>query len=338
MIVRRIQNRCKLIRVLARQYKLRFPVVFVQYMQVRKKYNMSLGNFITLGYVDMSKEQKESLLFMPEYLGNCFKINPFAQLKVLRDKRTVIQRLPQYLGRECRIEDFKDQAGFMAFTKRHTSFYAKKNFKAAGVGTRVYRNVDTEEERQSAYKTCQEEELTIIEAFIEQHDVICEIYPHVVNTIRIHTMRTKDGIKIVLTPEFYIPSGGEKDTVHSKKDRYNLFIDIKSGKLWDKAFRIDALGLTSYGETSHCDTGTVFGDITIPYWEKVKEMVIDGASYIPELSYIGWDVAITPEGPVIIEGNAISGLLSSYQVKKSMVNGGYGVREEFEEMFALAKL
>lgn len=336
IIISRIKKLFKIILDINERYKLRSIPVFFQYYKARKKFYLGYGVFVSLGYPDMSTEQKESLLFMPEYLNRCFKVNPYSQLKTLRDKRTVIQRIPQYLGRECRIEEFTDKAGFMDFVKRHSSFYAKKNFHAASEGTRVFRDLSTEKDRQKAYDICKDEGLTIIEAFIEQHPVISHIYPHVVNTIRIHTMRGSDGINIVLMAELYVPSGGEKDTVHSKKDTYTIFIDQESGKLWDKAYkRTGELGIITYGEMCHCDTNAIFGDITIPYWDEVKAMVIDAASYITELAYIGWDVGITPGGPVIIEGNAISGILSSYQVKMSMINGGCGVRKEFEEMFAL---
>lgn len=335
MIIRRTKKLFHLVADLVNKYKLKFPLILFQYLWLRKKFGMGYGEFISLGYMDMSKEQKESLLFVPEYYNYCFKVNPYSQLKVLRDKRTVIQRLPQYLGRECWIEEFEDKTGFMEFAKKHTSLYAKKNFHAASEGTRVFRDLSTKNDCQEAYDICKDEKLTIIEAFIEQHPVLSNIYPHVVNTIRIHTMRGKEGIKIVLLPILHVASNGEENSINSEKDRYDIFIDIQSGRLWDKAFRLlKPLNITTYGESFHCDTGTIFGDITIPYWDEVKAMVIDAASYITELAYIGWDVAITPDGPVIIEGNAISGIMSSYQAEMSMINGGYGVRKEFEEIFA----
>lgn len=173
-----------------KRYKLRFPLALVQYARLRREFNMGWGEFIVLNYIDMSKEQKESFLFMSEDLTLCFEINPYSQLKVLRDKRTVIQRLPQYLGRECLIEDFTDQAGFLEFVKRHPSFYAKQNFSAAGKGTRVFRDLYSEKARREAFETCKKEGLTIIEAFIGQHPVLSGLYPHVVNTIRIHTIKT----------------------------------------------------------------------------------------------------------------------------------------------------
>ncbi|MEA4971532.1 MAG: sugar-transfer associated ATP-grasp domain-containing protein [Candidatus Pelethousia sp.] len=319
------------------KYKWKAPLVALTYLYVRKKYGMGYGGFRSIDYISLSKEQRESFLGIKEYFHRCFRINPYSELKVLRDKRTIINRLPHYLGRECLIEDFADDTAFLEFSKRHTSFFAKKNFTAAGKGIRVFRDIHTEEDRKGAYRICKEEDLTIIEQFISQHQVLSTIYPHVVNTIRIHTVRGSDGIQIVLSPELYIPSGGERDTVHTTEDRYSLFIDLSSGRLWNKAFTTDRLGIIKHEETSHRDTGAIFGNICIPYWEEVKAMVIDAASCIPELAYIGWDVAITPTGPVIIEGNAISGALGNYQIQKSLTNGGYGVRKEYEDMFSLAE-
>lgn len=41
----------------------------------------------------------------------------------------------------------------------------------------------------------------------------------------------------------------------------------------------------------------------IPYWNKVLDLVCDAAKKIPQVRFIGWDVAITQEGPILIEGN-----------------------------------
>jgi len=37
--------------------------------------------------------------------------------------------------------------------------------------------------------------------------------------------------------------------------------------------------------------------------DQVKELVVRAALKYPGTRYVGWDVAITPEGPVLIEGN-----------------------------------
>lgn len=321
---------------LIKAYKGKAPIEALRLLYLKKKYGLRYGEFRTIKNMFISKEKKDSFYSWDEYISNCLKINPPSKLSILRDKRTVIKRLPQYLGRECLIEEFKNNIEFISFARRHTAFYAKKDFSTTGLGIRVFRDIYTEEDRKRAYEICKEEERVIIEEFIPQHPVLSAIYPHVVNTIRLHTLRTEDGIKIVFIPELYIPSGGERDTIHTANIRYKVFIDIDTGRLWDKAFSVDGLEVVRYGEAYHPDTGTTFGDICIPFWKEAKAMVIDAASFIPELSFIGWDVAISPDGPVIIEGNAISGFMRVYQMENALVNGGYGLRKEYEEMFASA--
>lgn len=36
-------------------------------------------------------------------------------------------------------------------------------------------------------------------------------------------------------------------------------------------------------------------------------MLTSAAKEIPQVAYVGWDVAITPNGPVLIEGNTTPG-------------------------------
>ena len=38
-------------------------------------------------------------------------------------------------------------------------------------------------------------------------------------------------------------------------------------------------------------------------FKEAKEMVLKAAMVVPQMRYVGWDVAVTPNGPAIIEGN-----------------------------------
>lgn len=46
-----------------------------------------------------------------------------------------------------------------------------------------------------------------------------------------------------------------------------------------------------------------FDGFQIPYWDEVKRIVCEAALVEPRIMMIGWDVAITPDGPVFVEGN-----------------------------------
>ena len=52
----------------------------------------------------------------------------------------------------------------------------------------------------------------------------------------------------------------------------------------------------------HPDTGAVFAEVTVPFWDEVRDITARAAPALP-LGSLGWDVALTPEGPVLIEAN-----------------------------------
>ena len=41
----------------------------------------------------------------------------------------------------------------------------------------------------------------------------------------------------------------------------------------------------------------------IPEWEKVKEIALEAHRLLAGIPVIGWDIAVTDTGPVILEGN-----------------------------------
>jgi len=44
--------------------------------------------------------------------------------------------------------------------------------------------------------------------------------------------------------------------------------------------------------------------LRIPHWDEVLRMTAEAHRVLPKFGVIGWDIAITPEGPLIIECNA----------------------------------
>jgi hypothetical protein len=69
----------------------------------------------------------------------------------------------------------------------------------------------------------------------------------------------------------------------------------------------------------HPITGINLIGLQIPYWNEVLTMLEGAAAEIPQVGYVGWDVAITPDGPIIIEGNTTPGY-RYYQIPVHMDN------------------
>lgn len=53
----------------------------------------------------------------------------------------------------------------------------------------------------------------------------------------------------------------------------------------------------------HPGTDNVIIGFQIPHWNKLIDMIKKAALIIPQVRYVGWDVAILPEGVELIEGN-----------------------------------
>jgi hypothetical protein len=54
---------------------------------------------------------------------------------------------------------------------------------------------------------------------------------------------------------------------------------------------------------------------------------------VPEFRYIGWDVAITPKGPIIVEGNVLSGAWGNTLEAISYYMDAEGARRKKEKIF-----
>ena len=78
--------------------------------------------------------------------------------------------------------------------------------------------------------------------------------------------------------------------------------DFKS----DSRFKREMCIRDRYFDT-HPITGVRFEGFEIPFFNEAVDLCKRAAMVVPQVQYVGWDVAITPSGPVIIEGNSFTG-------------------------------
>ncbi|WP_373517302.1 sugar-transfer associated ATP-grasp domain-containing protein [Pricia sp.] len=158
---------------------------------------------------------------------------------------------------------------------------------------------------------------------ITQHPDIDDIYSKSINTLRILTYI--DGGNIDIISSFIrIGAGG---SIVDNGSSGGLFVGIEqeSGRLKRTGYRDMKFGGGEFEK--HPDSGFRFVNFQVPFFKEACELAIDGARYIPD-GFIGWDIALTPFGPTIIEGNedphlfmsdlAYGGLLKNLQMKKVM--------------------
>ncbi len=154
--------------------------------------------------------------------------------------------------------------------------------------------------------------------FIEQGAFGASLYPRTTNTMRLLTMWD------VNTNEPFIPAAAQRiGTKRSEpvdnwaRGGLSASIDCESGQLSRAASCPIGKARLSWHE-NHPDTGSPIAGLHVPNWLQVKSDLLDAARRLPYLKLIAWDLVITDNGVVAIEGNATTGV-NIFQVHKPLL-------------------
>lgn len=159
----------------------------------------------------------------------------------------------------------------------------------------------------------------IIQPGIEQDPEISEIYPHSVNTFRIATENKNGNIRI-LCATLRIGRGGMQ-VDNGTQGGIMIKIDLNTGEI--ASF---ANSETCEYFQKHPDTNFVFEEGKITEWKRMKDFVIKSAEKLALFTYLGWDIALTQNGPVAIETNLNFGL-DHYQVALGGLREIFGIHD-----------
>lgn len=136
---------------------------------------------------------------------------------------------------------------------------------------------------------------------INQHPLLNELYPGSINTLRVDTFTDRSGKTNIFSTFLRIGTG---NSVVDNISRGGLFVgvDIITGILLKDAFSdFDSGPAKVYNH--HPMTSKTFEGFSIPFFQDAKILAMEAANKLPQVKVIGWDVAIQPEGPILIEGN-----------------------------------
>jgi len=157
----------------------------------------------------------------------------------------------------------------------------------------------------------------IIQEGLFQHKILNEIYPHSINTFRIFTQCIDEKEISTLFAILRIGQGSMEIDNASSGGMY-VKINLETGILDKKA-----LSITGKEYLKHPDSNFVFDGFPIPFWPEIKLLAEKTALKFKEVKYLGWDIALTENGPVIIEANNapdISLLQDCYSGIKDVLN------------------
>jgi len=131
------------------------------------------------------------------------------------------------------------------------------------------------------------------------------LYPHAVNTVRVVTMRDEQGPFLAFAVQ-RIGTAASTPTDNLNLGGLAAPIDRDTGVL-GPAKRLEA-DRPATAHHHHPETGAAIAGAQVPGWDDLAGHALDLMEALPELRYVGWDLILREEGPLVLEGNSYPGV------------------------------
>lgn len=236
-----------------------------------------------------------------------------------KNKRLFNENFSEFLGRRWTTSKDLDAKKLEEVFDGCTRIMYKPADLSRGKGVKVYGIND--ENREAVAEEIRELPSGVVEEFITQHPALDDFSNGAsVNTIRIITIL--DNSKCYMPYAVIRLGHGKKPLDHMHFGGVIAPVDPDTGLICRHPVGRDG---TVYEK--HPASGLVAKGFQIPYWDEVKKMVRRASKRFPSVGFLGWDIAITDNGPVIVEANTYP---SAASVQMPYISERKGMRPMFD--------
>lgn len=300
----RVGNLVEFARQTQRVSKAPLPVIIADMLWCSVKYDMGFRDYAVWDIRLLTARERATWMTHPKSFRVTRMYNTPEGRAKLEDKRRFASEYADLLGRETIDLRDVDDAALGAFLARHPKVLGKPLDGHGGGGITLYEApaADAADFRARLDAAGQ----TIVDEFLVQHPDMSSLYPDSVNTVRMITFLDPQGEVHLLAAVLRIGNGDVIDNFASG----GMFTMLGP----DGVALYPGVDKNSNVYASHPVTGTPIVGFQVPLYDDVVALTQKLARRTPEAPYVGWDLAITPGGPVVIEGNHNS---SVFQPKPS---------------------
>lgn len=304
--------------------------IFTDMLRCYKDEGYTWLNYLTFNF-DQIRDPKIRSTYLSEYRDNTKIIhscNTKENMDILEDKGLFNRRFSDFLGRDTldlRQDSYTD---FREILLKHEVLFIKTPSDCGG--DNILRiETQTVDDPKKLYQELLKNKQVVVEEAIEQDPKMKELSLKSVNTLRVGTTINPQGEVSVayMTLRF--------NTTDAHLDNASLggaFTLLSDEGVIDFPAYINYPKEKSY--TIHPANGINLIGFQVPQIEQVKDFVCKSAMVLPESRYVGWDVAITPSGPVLVEANSIPSV-ELFQARIHMKDGK-GKAYQMQELLGLS--
>lgn len=294
-------------------------VVFTDMLWASVRYETGFQDFQDWDFALLDRAERATFMTHPKSNHIAVHYNDRAFRQHFADKAGFNTAFSDMIGREWLDLRTADDAEVGDFLARHPLAILKPADSLGGHDVEKVRASDITDVAAFA-SAAREKRQFMLEEFLTQHDEMSRLNPSSVNTLRLVTF-WKDGRAHVLARVLKAGNGGDVDNF-SDGGMYTMLDE--EGRALCAAFD----GADDVYEV-HPASGVRIPGFEVPLFGDAIDLVSRAAERVPQIPYVGWDVAITPSGPVLIEGNYNTGV---FQAKPSASGMRTGLLPRYREV------
>ena len=256
------------------------------------RYGIGYTDYLKGDYINLTKEQKKTFVTTKSYYKLLSYLNNPKYDACMSDKIVFNKIFNKYLHREWIDLRNTSLDEFKKFIKNKKTIFAKPptDFGGHGIEKIVVKDIDDIEK---LYLRLRSKKLNLIEEEIVQAKELDKLNPYAVNSFRVVTL-VKDHKAYILNNALRI---NIDDAIAIGCSDAYMRLDEK-GNICSRV--VDDVANVY---TEHPIAKIKFDTVKVPFVKEAFDMALEAALEVPEVRYVGWDIAITEKGPVMMEGN-----------------------------------
>ena len=231
-------------------------------------------------------------------------MNEKKELQIIANKARFNDYFSSYIHRKwCDIKSV-DETEFIDIFSKTERIIIKPRGMYGGLGIET-RTVSDSTLKEVHKKYSHGKPNYVIEEYLNQKGLLHKINPASLNSIRITTLRTKHGVKII--DGFFRCGCGDSIVDNFSSGGIIFPLNVATGELFE-GHSAEQLHISV-----HPLSGIQIKDLKLPDWELIKSDVPKAHELCPEsIRLVGWDVVVIDGKVILIEGNSKPGYTTLY--------------------------
>lgn len=313
------KNMIKIAKSIGKKTKKNYILILFDMCRCGFKYQAGYYDYQEFEFYNLNAEQRKTYLTRGKNNEIIKRFNDKSKFHFIDNKNEFYDGFSSFIKRDWLLINGENFEKFNEFLQKNQVAIVKPSDGEGGKGVEKI-NCGNLNENKKLYEKLVKNNQNIVEQCIIQHSELNKLYDKSVNSLRMFTFY-KEGQVYFLQAILKIGNGGVVDNFSS--GGMYAYVD-ENGYVYTEAIDREDNIFYEHPISKHKIVG-----FKVPMFKEAVELVKEAGKVVPDVRYVGWDVAIGENGPVLIEGNCFPGV---FQAKPSLVKEKIGLIPKYNEV------